>query len=311
MMQRHMPMGYRMVNGSIEIQEEQTEIVKTIFRDYINGKSMIGIAKELTAMEILNANKKPNWNHGSVGKILQNVKYKGDDFYPEIVDEVIFEKAKERRKIIEEELGRTVQANSMGNQTVFSRKIRCGECGEPYRKYIEHVGKASEKAKWKCKKYISQNRVLCRNQFYTDDELKSIFIDAANELIKKKWMLEKVQQKEPPKINLELRQTEKKIKELEQTEAFSSAELATLLFKRAELYYNGSRIDDHKSNTQKLKEALNNTVTITEFDEDLFESIIKQITVYKDAKVEVEFINGTIITKVLDYKRKDEKNGSS
>ncbi|WP_313560232.1 recombinase family protein [Ruminiclostridium cellobioparum] len=78
MMQRHMPIGYKMVNGNIEIQEEQAKIVKRIFNDYINGKSMIAIAKKLTAMKVMNANKTPNWNHGSVGKILQNVKYQGD-----------------------------------------------------------------------------------------------------------------------------------------------------------------------------------------------------------------------------------------
>ena len=51
--------------------------------------------------------------------------------------------------------------------------------------------------------------------------------------------------------------------------------------------------------------------TITEFDEELFETIIKQITVYQDTKVDVEFINGTIIARSYRKQRKDEKNGSS
>ncbi|PYG86704.1 recombinase [Ruminiclostridium sufflavum DSM 19573] len=64
MIQRHMPIGYKLVNGKIEVQEEQAKTVKRIFKDYINGKSMTAIAKELTAMEVMNSNKKPNWNHG-------------------------------------------------------------------------------------------------------------------------------------------------------------------------------------------------------------------------------------------------------
>lgn len=308
-MQRHMPIGYRMVNGTIEIDEEQSRTIRNIFKDYINGKSMIAIAKELTATKIVNANKKPNWNHGSVGKILQNVKYKGDALYPLIIDEDTFKKVQELRKVKEVELGRTAHINSIKKQNIFKGKISCGECGEAYKKYIEHAGKASEKTRWKCKRYIFENRVLCRNLFYTDEELKAIFIDATNELLKRKWMMENVQKKEPPKMSLELRQTENRIKELEQEESFSSQELAVLIFKRAELFYKGSMIDDHKSNTEKLKAAFADEEIITEFDEELFEIIIKQITVYKDSKVEVEFINGIIITKILEYKRKDGKHG--
>ena len=311
MIQRHMPMGYKMVNGNIEIQKEQAETVKKIFRDYINGKSMTAIAKELTAMEVMNSNKKPNWNHGSVGKVLQNVKYKGDTLYPKLIQKDIFTKAQQRRAAKEAELGRTQQIYTKRKQTVFSGKIKCGECGEMYRKYIEHAGKPSEKIKWKCKNYILQNRVCCKNQFYTEDQIKDIFISATNELIKKKWMLDKIPKKELPKMSLELRQTGDRIKELEQEEQYSSPELAELIFKRAELYYIGSKIDDHKRNAEKIKQALAGIEIITEFDEELFEIIIKQMTICKDTKVEVEFINGIVIERPIETQGKDGKDGSS
>lgn len=317
MIQRHMPMGYKMVNGNIVIQKEQAKTIKKIFRDYIKGKSMTAIAKELTAMKIMNANQKPNWNHGSVGKILQNIKYQGDTLYPKLIEKDIFTKAQQLRAVKEAELGRTQQVYTMRNQTVFSGKIRCGECGEMYRKYIEHAGKPSEKIKWKCKNYILQNRVCCENHFYTENEIKGIFISATNELIKKKWMLDKIPKKELPKMSLELRQTENRIKELEQEEQYSSPELAELLFNRAELYYIGSKIDDRKSNAEKIKEALIGINTLTEFDEEMFETILKQMTIYKNTKVDIEFINGIVIEIPIENQRKDgnhgsyEKNGSN
>ena len=49
MMQRHMPLGYKMVNGAVEIQEEHAKTVKSIFTDYLAGKSMFDIAKDLPA----------------------------------------------------------------------------------------------------------------------------------------------------------------------------------------------------------------------------------------------------------------------
>ena len=310
-MQRHMPMGYKMVNGQIEINEEQAQIVKAIFTDYIKEKSLKAIAKKLSDKGVLNANMKPNWNHGSVGKILQNVKYQGDEFYPRLIDEATFKKAQDRRTATEVKLGRTQQFNAMKNQSIFSGKIKCGECGETYKKYIEHAGKPSEKIKWKCRKYIFENRVLCRNSFFTEDELKSTFIEATNQLIKQKKMLEKITPQEPPKINSELRQTENRIKELEQGGEFSSPELAELIFKRAELNYDGSKVADHKRNTEKIKEALAGIRTLTEFNEELFDTIIKRMSVYKETSVKVEFINGVIINISIEYKRKDGKNGNS
>ena len=310
-MQRHMPMGYKMVNGQIEINEEQAQIVKSIFIDYIKGKSLKAIAKELTERGILNANKKPNWNHGSVGKILQNVKYQGDEFYPRLIDEDTFKKARELRASVEIKLGRTQQFNAMKNQSIFGGKIKCGECGETYKKYVEHAGKPSEKIKWKCRNYIFENRVLCRNSFFTEDELKSTFVEATNQLIKQKKMLEKISPQEPPKMNLELRQTVNRIKELEQGGDFSNPELAELIFKRAELNYEGSKVDDHKRNTEKIKEALAGIRALTEFNEELFDTIIKRMSVYKETSVKVEFINGVIINISIEYKRKDGKNGNS
>lgn len=135
---------------------------------------------------------------------------KGDTLYPKLIEKDIFTKAQ--------------QVYTMRNQTVLRGKIRCGECCEMYRKFIEHAGKPSEKSKWKCKNYISQNRVCCKNQIYTEDEIKDIFISVTNELVKNKWLLEKIPKKELPKISLELRQTENRIKELEQEEQYSSPE---------------------------------------------------------------------------------------
>lgn len=311
MMQRHMPMGYKMINGQIEINEEQANIVKSIFADYVKGKSLKSIATELTDRSVLNANKKPNWNHGSVGKILQNVKYQGDEFYPRLIDEVTFKKALDLRTATEVKLGRTQQLNAMKNQSIFSGKIKCGECGETYKKYIEHAGKPSEKIKWKCRNYIFQNRVLCRNSFFTEEELKSIFTEATNQLISQKKRLDNIQPNEPPKMNLEFRQTDNRIKELEHDGEFSSPELAELIFKRAVLYYEGSNVADQKWNAEKLKSALSDINTLTEFNDELFEIIIKRMTVYKETSVKVEFINGVIINISIEYKRKDGKNGSS
>lgn len=98
MMQRHMPIGYKMVDGKIQIDETKEKVVKKVFKDYLSGVSTYGLAKELTAMGFLNANNKPSWNHGPIGKILENTKYLGDDLYPQMIEKEQFEQVQNRRK---------------------------------------------------------------------------------------------------------------------------------------------------------------------------------------------------------------------
>ncbi|PKM67310.1 MAG: recombinase [Firmicutes bacterium HGW-Firmicutes-2] len=320
--QRHMPLGYKMVNGTVQIHEEHAAVVKRIFTDYIAGKSMQTIAKELTDTRIYNANKKPNWSHTSVGKILQNKKYIGDTFYPQLVEKHIFEQAQERRKKTAKRFNRTKSKASRCHQSVFKDIIRCGDCNEVYRKYVEHAGKPSEKIKWKCKQYIKENKVYCRNHFFEEGELEQILIQATNQLLKQKRLIQKVTKHEPPKISLELRNVEKRIKELEQDGDYANPKLPELIMKRAQLFYAGATIDDHARNAEILKEALAGKSKLMIFDETLFSAIIKQITVYKGNKIDVEFINGTIIEipiekpteeikETPESQGKDGKHGSS
>lgn len=98
-MQRHMPIGYKLLDGKVVLDTKKVEVVQKIFRDYLNGASMIAIAKELTATGFPNANNKPSWNHGSVGRILENVKYLGDDMYTQVINKKEFELVQSRRNV--------------------------------------------------------------------------------------------------------------------------------------------------------------------------------------------------------------------
>jgi site-specific DNA recombinase len=158
MMQRHMPIGYKLVEGKIQFDEPKAAAVKKVFADYLSGTATHAIAKQLTKMKFLNANNKASWNHGSIGKILENVKYLGDEFYPQMIDAGLFEQVQKRRKERCEQLGRGIHPNSMKHQYTFTGKLRCGECGEGYRIYIEHCGKAAERSLWKCKRYNLQEQ---------------------------------------------------------------------------------------------------------------------------------------------------------
>lgn len=292
MMQRHMPIGYKLVDGKIQLDETKAAVVKRIFTDYLSGVSTSALAKQLTEMGFPNANNKASWNHGSIGKILENVKYLGDEFYPPMIGAELFEQVQKRRKERCEHLGRSIQPNSTNHQYPFTGKLRCGECGEVYRKYIEHCGRTSEKSFWKCKRYIYKNRVCCRCGFVSDEQLEKAFLEAVNRIIARIQILDRKPKKEPIPNNPEFNSLDQQIKELEAEGRYSSKELPALVFKRAQALYRTARINDAEYNTEKIKQAFSGRQLLTEFDEELFLAVIKQITVYADHRLVFEFING-------------------
>ena len=292
MMQRHIPIGYKLADGKIQLDEPKAAVVKRIFADYLSGISTSALAKRLTEMGFPNANSKASWNHSSIGKILENVKYLGDEFYPQIIDAEMFDRVRKLRRERCEQLGRSIKPNSGNHQYPFTGKLRCGECGEAYRKYIEHCGKPSEKSLWKCKRYIYKNRVCCRCGFVADEQLEKAFLEAVNRIIARIQILDRKPKKEPIPNNPEFNRLDQRIKELEAEGRYSSNELPALIFKRAQAFYKTARIDDAEYNTEKMKQAFSGRQPLAEFDEELFLAVIKQITVYAEHRLVFEFING-------------------
>ena len=51
-MQWHTPIGYKVINGKIEVYEEHRKLVEQIFRDYDSGISTWQIAKSLKGLGV-------------------------------------------------------------------------------------------------------------------------------------------------------------------------------------------------------------------------------------------------------------------
>lgn len=87
---RNIPFGYCMVNGQYAINENEAEVVKKIFADYIGGKSLKAIAVE---MQIPYNSGKSVWNKNMVCRVLENTKYLGENGFPKIISKEVFKRA--------------------------------------------------------------------------------------------------------------------------------------------------------------------------------------------------------------------------
>ncbi len=165
------PFGYRLVDGILEIDEQEAEIVRYIFDSYLNGRSKDEIAADLTGMGISTRDKKDRWQYTSVDYILKNERYIGDALlqkryttdilpfqkkrnngekdkyyikysHPSILSRDIFERT--------QELNRSRVLPSMSKRSVYplSKRIVCGECGSMFKRKI-----CGGKTYWVCRNH--------------------------------------------------------------------------------------------------------------------------------------------------------------
>ena len=113
---RYTPFGYHVEDGAISIAETEAAIIRQIFFDYIGGKSLKEIAAELTVRKVEYLPQKWQWNKNRVVRVINDIRYLGNDVYAVIVDESTFRMAQDMK------LARNTQKEYDRN-TVISQSV--------------------------------------------------------------------------------------------------------------------------------------------------------------------------------------------
>ena len=154
---RYIPYGYTMENGDIVIEQSEAKIIRYIFETYIAGAALKDIADRLTAQQVVYSEKKTEWNKARVMRILDNVKYLGDDTFPQIIDEGLFVEAA-RQKTARQ---RTTPVDTEQEIHVLKGYIVCGKCGCVMKRRVER--KCKYKERWYCSNPDCDNNVHIRD----------------------------------------------------------------------------------------------------------------------------------------------------
>lgn len=199
-------------NGQLIIDTKQAEIVRRIYREYIEGASLKTIADGLTADGYLTAAGKRKWRADGIRKILTNEKYIGDALLQKtytvdvltkkrvanngIVPQYYVENNHEAiipRKLfmqVQEELQRRANLRIGKGKTkrVYSSKyalssiVYCGKCGDLYRR-VAWKGRDKEYTNWRCATRIDSGGRNCDAETIHETELKNAVIRAINKTL--------------------------------------------------------------------------------------------------------------------------------
>lgn len=329
-------------DGNLVVNREQAKTVKLIYRLFLDGYTFHSIARELTSRGLETPARKKRWYPGTVESILTNEKYKGDallqkrftvnfltketkanegevpQYYVEnnheaIISPQVFDWVQEEIKRRREGRGR------YSGVSIFSSKIKCGQCGGWYGAKVWHSTDKYRRTIYRCNDKFKNH---CQTPHLTENEIKGAFIRAVNQLIENKedilsniTMLKKrltdtaSLEKERDALELDLNMLTDQVQQL-------IAENAQVAQDQDEYgrKYNGlvSRYEETKKKYDQVCDAIQQCVDrywkldnfmknlqkqnlVYEFDERLWCSLVDFIIVYSKVKIQIVFKNGTKI----------------
>ncbi|UZW12550.1 recombinase family protein [Clostridium pasteurianum] len=199
-------------NGELIINEKEAEIVRRIYREYLEGKSYQKIADglERDGIPTITGNKK--WWDSTVTGILANEKYCGtllqqktitvdylshkrvknkgldaqyriEDNHEAIIPKEIFEKVQDERERRALTVGNLAgDRNKYSSKYPFSGKLICGDCGSVFRRRTWNSNNSSKKIVWQCKTYLQKGKKACTAKSIGEKVLEEAFVDVFNRL---------------------------------------------------------------------------------------------------------------------------------
>ena len=190
-------LGYRKgADGTPEIDPEEAEIIRRIYRQYLSGDSFIKIATDLNSDKIKTPSGTGEWFSATIRSILSNEKYKGDAIlnktyisdciskkvkvnngerpkyyvennHPAIIDAPTFARVQEemaRRAGIKKrkQVGTKTEQGRYSGKYALTDLLICGECGTPYRRCTWTI-KGRKKIVWRCINRLDYGKKYCRH----------------------------------------------------------------------------------------------------------------------------------------------------
>ena len=199
-------LGYKKgENGVPEIVPEEAETVKTIYRLFMQGKSVNAIAKYLMDKGIPSPRGKAVWQTTTIESILTNEKYKGDallqkrftidflqkkmkdnegevpQYYVEDSHPAII--LKDEWELVQAEMAKRKSYGKHRNSiSPFSSKLICGDCGYSFGSKVWHSTDKYRRVIWQCNgKYKGEKK--CKTPHLNETDIKAAFVRAVNKLL--------------------------------------------------------------------------------------------------------------------------------
>lgn len=289
---RTIPFGYCMRNGEVIVNLAESKAVIRLFEEYLNGSSLLQIAKLMESEKIRYSEDSGHWNKNMVKRIIENEKYLGTEKYPKIISEKFFNQANEKRMM----KATSVCVISEDLQEIRKRTY-CAECGHR----LSRIGGNSKYEHWDCRNpdcYRLEYRI-------TDQMIIGTVLTVLNTVIANPNLLESNSEISVYSPTAEIIRKQNEINQMTDSAQIDFDRIKSEIFRLAEMKYDCCTYDDISQKTAEIKAILENQEQLNTLDIDLFKSCINRIWISHFCTIEVEFINGVHIKNITERKDKN------
>ncbi len=330
-------------DGNLVVNPEQAQLVRRIYGMYLTGYSPYSIARSFTEEGIPSPGGKKQWNASNIRSILTNEKYKGDALLQKTFTVDFLTKKKKANEgeipqyyvsenheaIIAPETfdmvqvlmaGRKPGPNRQSSISIFSSKIKCGDCGSWYGPKVWHSNDKYRRVIWQCNHKFNGKK--CKTPSFNEDDIKAAFLRAANIIIDQKDKFIAVYESVLAK-SLSTESLERELAELESEIGVTAGmvddcihENATVAmdqveyqvgydalvdrFNRAKAKHAevAEKIDDLRGRKQQVElylKGLRERELLTEFRDADWLAMVDHVTIYSKTDIRVTFKDGAEI----------------
>lgn len=198
--------------GNLIVEPEEAKVIRRIYREFLEGRSLLNIARGLMADGILTGGRKKKWSADGIRMILGNEKYMGDallqktytvdvltkrrvvnngivpQYYVEDNHEAII--PREVFMQVQDELHRraNLQAGGNGRKRIYSSKyalssrVYCGCCGDLFQR-VTYKGRVKKYISWKCATRQESGARDCKAEMISEERLQNTVIRAINKVL--------------------------------------------------------------------------------------------------------------------------------
>lgn len=204
-------------DGNLVIVPEQAEIVKRIYREYLDGSSMDQIKAGLERDGVKNGAGRMKWGTTNIRQILTNEKYMGDAMLQKTITVDVLNKiriANDGREVqyyieehhepivsravfsrVQEEIKRRAEMRkknrAFSGKYGLSNVCKCGKCGSAL--YRVHWYLGGKKVVWRCRNRMDNGADACDLKRIDNELIEKAVVTALNHLLAtKKEVIETV-----------------------------------------------------------------------------------------------------------------------
>ena len=298
MKKRNVLFGYQYQNGVIVTQPQEVTVIKHIFREYLNGMSLLDIANQLNEENVEYQHGVTGWNKSRIMRLIEDERYSGKGDFPAIIDK------ETHHALCQIKAERNTQAGTDRSAKIFHIDVPviCPVCGQEMNRSHDSRFKKCQQ-RWICSN-TDCNTVIHK----PDDALLDDITVLLNRFIVNSELVQ-VPAEPAYDPSMQVRKVENKIARTLDTLDYDKGILRQKMLECVSIKY--ADIDSAPYTAYRLKAALADAEPLSAFSLALFKRTVQAIRLAKDGAVSITLINNQTIRKDEEYAADNDYSAES